>query len=65
MERLVYLLLFGFAICMVVSLCKKSKHIDYVEKPNCSSCALTSLAPERVCPTGMCTQKRGRAGCNV
>ena len=69
MERIIYLLLIVFAIFLLLCLKKPQDNFEdedeYDAPPECESCAITSLAPEKVCPTGMCTQKRGRAGCNV
>jgi hypothetical protein len=65
MERIIYLLLAGFAIFLLLSWKQpKDDYEDdeYEAPPACQSCALTT--PKKSCTTGMCSQKRGTAGYN-
>jgi len=68
MERLIIVAVLGLLIFVLLQTTKKVKDVEYfgdVEKKECKECAVTSLEPNRVCPTGLCTQMRGRAGCSL
>jgi hypothetical protein len=72
MERVIVILVIAMLAFIAIQMTSKVEKIskgqdEYfgaVEKPECESCALTSLEPKRVCPSGMCSMK-GRTGCRV
>jgi len=67
MERLAYVLLIGLAVFLLISISKRGEEFEddeYDEVPKCESCAITSLSPKRVCPSGLCSQGK-RIGCRI
>jgi len=71
MDRVVFVIVLGLLIFVILQLTKnvdddvdEDDYVGHVEKPECEECALTSLEPKRVCPSGMCSQN-GRLGCKV
>lgn len=72
MERIIVVLIIAMLVFIGIQMTKKAEDLSegpeeyfgQVEKPDCETCALTSLEPKRVCPSGMCSMK-GRTGCRV
>ena len=72
MERIIVILVIAMLAFIALQMTSKVENLSegpdeyfgQVEKPECESCALTSLEPKRVCPSGMCSMK-GRTGCRV
>lgn len=71
MERVILVIILGLLAFIALQMTRKVDYIsdegEYfgeVEKGDCESCGLTSLEPQRVCPSGMCSMN-GRIGCKV
>jgi len=69
MERIAFIIVLGLLLYVLLQMTKPhevatDEYVGEVEKPDCESCALTSLEPARVCPSGMCSQNN-RLGCKV